>query len=60
VEVAGAAAVGSPWEAAGSHTAEAGVGRSRAVAGIGLEEGYLRRVLVKRVGPRLTSFRGLV
>jgi len=33
------AAVGSPWEAAGSHTAEGGVGRSQAVAGIGLGEG---------------------
>jgi len=34
------AAVGSPWEAAGSHTAGVGEGRSRAVAGIGLGEGF--------------------
>jgi hypothetical protein len=33
------AAVGSPWEAAGSHTAEVGEGRSRVAAGIGLGEG---------------------
>jgi hypothetical protein len=33
------AAVGSPWEAADSHTAEAEVGRSRVAVGIGLGEG---------------------
>jgi len=40
------AAVGSPWEAAGSHTAEVGVGRSQAVAGIGLGEGCCHHGLV--------------
>jgi hypothetical protein len=43
------AAVGSPWEAAGSHTAEAEVGRSRAVAGIGLEEGCCCRTYVSEM-----------
>ena len=43
------AAVGSPWEAVGSHTAEVGVGRSRAVAGIGLGEGCFAKSCVSDV-----------
>ena len=39
MEAAGEAAVGSPWEAVGSHTAGVVEVRSRVAAGTGLEEG---------------------
>jgi len=50
------AAVGSPWEAAGSHTAGVGVGRSRVAVGIGLGEGRMTAGgIAVGVGPGCSS-----